>query len=130
MINQKVTLSCGAIFGALAVVAGAFAAHSLKLYLTESSLSIWQTAVKYQMYHSLALIAIAILMKLQTEDQSSGWLKASTIAFIIGVVLFSGSLYVLSLTTISWLGVITPIGGLSLIIGWICLAIVPWKTSD
>ena len=127
MIN-KITLSLGAIFGALAIVAGAFASHSLKMYLTESSLSIWQTAVKYQMYHSLALILIAIAM--ERSIPISFWLKVSTIAFTIGVILFSGSLYILSLTGISWLGIITPFGGLSLISGWICLAIFPWRVSE
>ena len=128
-MNHKITLSLGAVFGALAVVAGAFASHSLKGYLTDYSLSIWQTGARYQMYHSLALIAIAILMELKA-GVSSVWLKTSTIAFTIGIILFSGSLYLLSFTSIGWLGVITPIGGLCLIIGWICLAIFPWKQSQ
>ncbi len=125
---NKITLGTGSILGGLAVIAGAFASHSFKGYLTDYALSIWQTAVRYQMYHSLALLVVAILMQL--EKSSSRWLNISAIAFIIGIVLFSGSLYALSLSSIKWLGIVTPIGGVALIIGWICLAIFPWQSSS
>jgi uncharacterized membrane protein YgdD (TMEM256/DUF423 family) len=121
----KTILSTGSILAGLAVIAGAFAAHGLRGYLPESALSIWQTAVKYQMYHSLALLLVAILMRLQ--ESISYWLYISAIAFLIGILLFSGSLYSLSLTNIHWLGIITPIGGVVFIIGWLCLAIYPWQ---
>ena len=125
----KIILSTGSILAGLAVIAGAFASHSLRGYLTESALSTWQTAVRYQMYHSLALLLVAVLMRL--EKLWSLWLKSSAIAFIIGILLFSGSLYILSLTNIRWLGIITPFGGIVLILAWIFLAIYPWqKLSD
>ena len=125
----KIILSTGSILAGLAVIAGAFASHSLRGYLTESALSTWQTAVRYQMYHSLALLLVAVLMRL--EKLWSLWLKFSAIAFIIGIFLFSGSLYILSLTNIRWLGIITPFGGIVLILAWIFLAIYPWqKLSD
>ena len=118
---NKITLGIGSILAGLAVIAGAFASHSLQNYLTDSALSIWQTAVRYQMYHSLALILVGILMRL--EKSASSWLNTTAIAFIIGIVLFSGSLYTLSLSGITWLGIITPIGGVAFILGWISLAI-------
>ena len=79
------------------------------------------------MYHSLALFLVAILMRL--EKLSLLWLKVSAIAFTTGIVLFSGSLYGLSLTDITWLGIITPIGGIGFIIGWISLVIFSWQSS-
>ena len=118
---DKIILGIGSILAGLAVVAGAFASHSLRGYLTDSALSIWQTGVRYQMYHSLALILVGILMRL--EKSASPWLNTSAIAFIIGIVLFSGSLYTLSLSGITWLGIVTPIGGVAFILGWISLAI-------
>lgn len=121
----KIIFSTGSILAGLAVIAGAFAAHGLRGYFAESALSIWQTAVKYQMYHSLALLLVAILMRL--EESWSHWLNISAIAFIIGILLFSGSLYSLSLTNIHWLGILTPIGGIAFIVGWLCLVIYPWQ---
>lgn len=125
---NKLTLGIGSILAGLAVIAGAFASHSLRGYLTDSALSIWQSAVRYQMYHSLALLLVGILMRL--EKSASRWLNTTVIAFIIGVVLFSGSLYTLSLTGIKWFGIITPIGGVAFILGWICLATFSWKSTS
>ncbi len=119
---QKTTLGFGSILALIAVVMGAFASHSLKGTLTAESLSIWQTAVRYQMYHALALVLVSILMRTETKAPKI-WLNISSIAFMVGVVLFSGSLYSLTITTRNWLGIITPIGGVVLIIGWICLTI-------
>lgn len=125
---NKITLGIGSILAGLAVIAGAFASHSLRGYLTDDALSIWQTAVRYQMYHSLALLVVAILMRL--EKSSSRWLNSSAIAFIIGILLFSGSLYALSLSSIKWWGIVTPIGGVAFIFGWICLVIFSWQSSS
>lgn len=125
---DKIIFSIGSILAGLAVIAGAFASHSLRGYLPEASLSIWQTGVKYQMYHSLTLLLIALVMRL--DDDSSLWVKISAIAFIIGILLFSGSLYILSLSNIHWLGIITPFGGIALILGWLCLAIYPWQKGN
>ena len=124
---SKIIFSIGSILAGLGVVAGAFASHGLKGYLTESALYIWQTGVKYQMYHSLALLLVAMVMRLETSV--SRCLNLTAIAFVLGIFLFSGSLYSLSLSNIRWLGIITPVGGIAFIIGWFCFAIYPWQQS-
>jgi len=103
---------------------GAFGAHGLRDRLDTRALEIFQTAVQYQMFHSLALLAVGILALQQPQAallKSSGWL------FLLGIVLFSGSLYLLSLGGLRWLGAITPLGGLAFIAGWACLAAAGWK---
>lgn len=109
----------GAGFGLLAVVFGAFGAHALRNMLSPQMLETFEVAVRYQMYHSLALIAAAwAATQWDTSlTTTSGW------CFIAGILIFSGSLYVLSLTGIRWLGAITPIGGLAFMAGWACLVI-------
>ncbi|MEM9272136.1 MAG: DUF423 domain-containing protein [Cyanobacteria bacterium P01_F01_bin.143] len=120
----KIFLAIAGFLGALSVASGAFATHALKNNLTVKALEIWETATKYQMYHVLALILVALLLT-QTEIANSS-LNIAGWAFIIGIVIFSGSLYALSLTGIKWLGAITPLGGLAFIIGWISIAIAAW----
>ena len=117
----RIFLVLAAILAGLAVAGGAFGAHALRGQLAARSLEIFETGIRYQMYHALGLLAIALLL-LQRPDSSSlltvaGW------AFVGGVLIFSGSLYGLSLSGIKWLGAITPLGGVALIGGWICLAI-------
>lgn len=110
----------GAIFAFLSVALGAFGAHALKNHISVDMLNVYHTGVEYQMYHALALIAVGILIRLGIGTRSlhiSGWL------FAIGIVLFSGSLYLLSTTGIKALGVITPIGGLCFLAGWILFII-------
>jgi uncharacterized membrane protein YgdD (TMEM256/DUF423 family) len=102
----------------IAVAAGAFGAHGLKAILTPEMLAIWQTAVHYQMIHALALLATGILMQHWTE----ALLKTSALAFLSGILVFSGSLYALALTGIKILGAITPVGGVAFLIGWAMLA--------
>ncbi len=109
----------GSGFGLLAVVFGAFGAHALRNTLSPEMLETFEVAVRYQMYHSLALIAAAWA---DTQWQTP-FITASGWCFIVGILIFSGSLYVLSLTGIRWLGAITPIGGLAFIAGWACLMI-------
>ena len=121
----KIFLTIAAILGGLSVAGGAFASHALKDQLSDRALEIFETGTKYQMYHALALILVALLLT-QTETSSLP-LTISGIAFIAGVVIFSGSLYALSLTGIKWLGAITPIGGAAFLIGWGCLAIAAIK---
>ena len=117
----RIFLAIASILGGLSVALGAFASHALKEKLTERALEIWKTGTQYQMYHSLALILVALLLT-RTENPDP-LLNTSGIAFIIGIALFSGSLYTLSLTGIKWLGAIAPLGGFAFIIGWGCLAI-------
>lgn len=117
----RIFLAIASIYGALGVAAGAFASHALKDRLTEKALSIFETGARYQMYHALALLMVALL--LSRAEASQTFMVAGGWAFVVGIAIFSGSLYALSLTGIKWLGAIAPLGGTSLIIGWICLAV-------
>ena len=121
----QIFLGVGAILGGLSVAAGAFGAHALRQKLSERAIEIFQTGVHYQMYHALALLLVALLLSRAEVAQST--LVAAGFSFIIGVVIFSGSLYTLSLTNIKWLGAITPVGGVAFMVGWGCLAIAAWN---
>jgi uncharacterized membrane protein YgdD (TMEM256/DUF423 family) len=107
-------IALGAINGGIAVAAGAFGAHGLKERISQHSLEIFETAVRYQMFHALAMILCAILAT--SGARTAGWL------FQAGIVVFSGSLYLLALTETKWLGAITPVGGLAFLAGWAALA--------
>ncbi|MGI9287649.1 MAG: DUF423 domain-containing protein [Pseudomonadales bacterium] len=111
----KFYLLAGGVLGFLAVAFGAFGAHGLKSRLTTDMLAVFQTGVTYHMSHALALLLTAALML--HWPQSAG-LKWSAACFLMGVIVFSGSLYLLSLTGLRWLGAITPLGGLTLLLGW------------
>jgi uncharacterized membrane protein YgdD (TMEM256/DUF423 family) len=117
----RVFLAIASLLGALGVAAGAFASHALRDQLSERMLTVFETGVRYQMYHALALGGVALL--LARADLSPTWLAAAGWAFVAGVVIFSGSLYGLSLSGVKWLGAITPLGGVALIAGWSCLAL-------
>jgi len=114
---NKALLAAGAISGAIAVAAGAFGAHALKERLSDKALAVFETAARYQMYHALAMVLCAALAGSLAGARVAGWL------FQAGIVLFSGSLYVLALTDVKVLGAITPFGGLAFIVAWIWLAI-------
>jgi len=118
MKNRNILLA-GAIFMALGVLLGAFGAHALKKILSPEMLDVYKTGVEYQFYHALGLLAIG-LIGFYIESK---WLRWSGILLIIGIIIFSGSLYALSISGIKILGAITPIGGLSFVAGWICLAV-------
>lgn len=109
----------GAVSALVSVAAGAFGAHALRARLTPESLAVFETAARYQMYHALALLAVgwAVTRWPGSSAVWAGWL------FIVGTVLFSGTLYALALTGVRWLGAIAPLGGLALLAGWICLAL-------
>jgi uncharacterized membrane protein YgdD (TMEM256/DUF423 family) len=109
----------GAVSGFIAVAAGAFGAHALKRSLSPESIQIFETGARYQMYHALALLATAWIVS-QWPGATALWAGR---LFIVGTILFSGSLYLLALTGITWLGAITPLGGLAFLAGWICLAL-------
>ena len=113
-------LLSGAINGFIAVSLGAFGAHGLKGQLPERLFNAWITATEYQFYHSIALVLIAVIA-LHAAD--SKWLRWSARSFLAGILLFSGSLYALALTGISWLGMITPLGGVAFLLGWLALAL-------
>src|SRR5690606_10925641 len=112
----RLILIVAAINGLLAVVFGAFGAHALKTRTTESLLSAWQTGVQYQFYHALALLAVGMLM---TKTLNNSLLLTCGVLFTVGIILFSGSLYGLTLSGPKWLGPVTPVGGMLLILGWV-----------
>ena len=122
----KLFLLFAAINGALAVTLGAFGAHALKQSLSATALQTWHTAVQYHFVHVLALLAVAILLRALGVNTAG---KVAGIAFIAGIVLFSGSLYWLALGGPRWLGPITPLGGLAFIVGWLALAVCIWRKA-
>lgn len=123
----KIYLLLAALNGLVAVALGAFGAHGLKQKLGADMLAVYQTGVQYHFYHTLALLAVAVLM---LSVSHSNLLRWSGALFLIGIVIFSGSLYVLSVTGIRWLGAITPIGGVAFMAGWLLLALAAWRWSE
>ncbi|MBU9710873.1 DUF423 domain-containing protein [Evansella tamaricis] len=122
---MKLFLMLGSISSFLFVVLGAFGAHALKPKLEAGGyLATYETAVQYHMIHSLAIIAVAILTQ---HLNATGLLHGAGWAFLVGIIIFSGSLYVLSVTGISILGAITPIGGLAFLVGWGLLFLAAWN---
>jgi uncharacterized membrane protein YgdD (TMEM256/DUF423 family) len=117
----KIFIAIAAILGGLAVAAGAFASHALRQQLSDRALEIFETGVRYQMYHALALLLVALLIS-RAETSSSALIVAG-FAFTLGIAIFSGSLYGLSLSGVKWLGAITPIGGVAFLVGWGSLAL-------
>ncbi|HSM17058.1 MAG TPA: DUF423 domain-containing protein [Gemmatimonadales bacterium] len=115
----------GAGSACIAVAAGAFGAHSLKGHLSAEALATFETAAKYEMYHALALLAVAWAVPKWPGALThwAGWL------FVLGTVLFSGSLYALALSGTRWLGAITPFGGVAFLAGWICLMLAAIRTG-
>lgn len=117
-------LLCGALLMMMAVMLGAFAAHGLKNQLSPAMLATFQTGVQYQSYHALGLLLIGAL---QRHDDASRTLRLASGLLLLGIVLFSGSLYGLALSGVRSLGLLTPFGGLSFIVGWACLARWAWQ---
>ncbi len=122
---EKTFFIIGALSGGVSVALGAFGAHGLRERLTPQLLDTFETGVRYEIYHAFAILVVAFAL---TRWQSNllplaGW------AFVIGTILFSGSLYILALTGIRWLGAITPLGGVAFIAGWILLAVGVWQSK-
>jgi uncharacterized membrane protein YgdD (TMEM256/DUF423 family) len=118
-------LMLAAFFGFTGVALGAFAAHGLKSRLSAEYLAIFHTGVTYQLVHTLALLGVALLAT-QIPGRLITWAGAS---FAIGILLFSGSLYLLTMTGIGKLGIVTPFGGLAFLVGWFCLGLAAWRLS-
>ncbi|MGV8862528.1 MAG: DUF423 domain-containing protein [Pseudomonas sp.] len=116
-------LMLAAFFGFTGVALGAFAAHGLKDRLSTEYLAIFHTGVMYQLVHALALLAVALLA-VQIPGRLMTW---AGISFVVGIVLFSGSLYLLTLTGVTRLGIITPFGGLAFLAGWLLLGVAAWR---
>ena len=119
---DRTFLALGALFAGLAVAAGAFGAHGLKGRLAPDMLEVFETAARYQMYHALGLMVVAWTAARWPATAVAGW------CMVAGILVFCGSLYVLSLTGIRWLGAITPLGGLAFIAGWLALALAAWRS--
>lgn len=119
----RVFFVLGALLGALGVAAGAFGAHALKQRLSPEMLAVFETGVRYQLVHALALLVVAWA----AAHWSGPWTFAAGWLFAAGVLLFSGSLYALALTGVRWIGAVTPLGGLAFIAGWLCMAWAAWR---
>jgi uncharacterized membrane protein YgdD (TMEM256/DUF423 family) len=120
-------LLLGAVFAGLSVAAGAFGAHSLKGLISADRLVVFETAARYQMYHALALLIVGGILPHGGSARSyrvAGW------CFVVGIVLFSGSLYVIAFTATRWVGAITPLGGAAFLAGWISLAWNLWQKKE
>lgn len=116
--HGKFALITGTVFACIAVIAGAFGAHAMRSTVSPEYLAVFETGVRYQMYHSLGLLGVGILQCHWPERV----LRVSVWCFVLGILLFSGSLYVLVLGGAKWVGAITPLGGTSFIAGWILVA--------
>lgn len=129
---HKGFLQLAALLGAISVALGAFGAHALKRVAPEAALNIFETAVRYQFYHVFALAVVGILYK----DFSNKWMLWAGNCFVIGMLLFSGSLYLLTYfkaagkTGFDWIGAITPLGGLAFILGWVCMFVGVYKSTS
>ncbi len=124
-MNPRNTILTGAIFGFLAVAVGAFGAHALRGILEANGrIETFELATRYQFYHALALLAVALLSDKYPRVLYSGWF------FLAGMVLFSGSLYILSLSGVTYWGAVTPLGGISFLAGWMTLGWAVWKQKE
>ena len=119
-------MALGSINAALAVILGAFGAHALKARLSPQMLEVYHTAVQYHFYHALGMLLVAALAG---NVLSSGAMRLSGYLMLAGIILFSGSLYVLAITGITWLGAVTPLGGLCFIAAWVVLAVAALRTA-
>ncbi|MEN8133003.1 MAG: DUF423 domain-containing protein [Pseudomonadota bacterium] len=121
---DKILMSIGALLAALAVGMGAFGAHGLKAHLSDEMMAVYKTAVDYHMYHALGTLLIGILIKQYPSSLLMAW---SGGLMVTGILLFSGSLYLLCVTDMRWLGIVTPFGGLALIMAWFILLAGLWR---
>ena len=117
-MDARRTLAVAGALLALATALGAFGAHALKTHLSQDKLQVYETAVRYHFIHALGLLAIGVLLR----QVDSEWLRWSAVLLLTGIILFSGSLYLLTFGAPRFLGIVTPIGGLALIAGWILFA--------
>lgn len=123
-MTAKTAATIGALFAGLAVAAGAFGAHALRNRLEPRDLEIFETAARYQMYHGLALLMAAWLL-----DRGIGQAGLAAWGFTLGTLVFSGSLYLMVFTGMRWLGAITPLGGVAMLVGWMALILAARRIS-
>jgi uncharacterized membrane protein YgdD (TMEM256/DUF423 family) len=122
-VDARKTLAIAGVLIALATVLGAFGAHALKAHLSQDRLMVYETAVRYHFIHALGLLAMGVLMR----SVDGGMLRWSAVLVLAGIILFSGSLYLLTFDAPRLLGIITPVGGLALIAGWAMFAVTMWR---
>jgi uncharacterized membrane protein YgdD (TMEM256/DUF423 family) len=123
-MHPTTTLRLCAVLGGLAVGLGAFAAHGMKDHFDPAQMQTFETGVRYQMYHALALFGCGVLGRLGARTGLAAWL------FLVGIVLFSGSLYALVWTGVKGLGAVTPFGGVAFLAGWLVLAVTGTRTPE
>ncbi len=121
---ERFFFTTASLAGALAVMLGAFGAHALREQLSADLLNTFETGVRYHVYHALALFAVVLAL---SRGYDANWATLAGWLFVAGMILFSGSLYVLAITGVRWLGAITPFGGLAFIAGWLALAVAAWR---
>jgi uncharacterized membrane protein YgdD (TMEM256/DUF423 family) len=122
-MDARKTLALAGALIALATILGAFGAHALKAHLSQDKLPVYETAVRYHFFHALGLLAIGVLMR-SVDGELLRW---SALLVLVGIILFSGSLYLLTFGAPRFLGVVTPLGGLALIVGWGMFAVTMWR---
>jgi len=122
-MDARKTLALAGALIALATILGAFGAHALKAHLSQDKLAVYETAVRYHFFHALGLLAIGVLMR-SVDGELLRW---SALLVLVGIILFSGSLYLLTFGAPRFLGVVTPLGGLALIVGWGLFAVTMWR---
>ena len=124
MRSSFIVIAC--LLGLMAVALGAFGAHALSSSITESRQATWATAVDYHMFHVLGMLALAAVFR----GAQSPWVVRAQTSFVMGIVLFSGSLYALVLLEIPALGAVTPFGGLCFMLGWLCAGVAAFTSDD
>jgi uncharacterized membrane protein YgdD (TMEM256/DUF423 family) len=122
-MDARKTLALAGALIALATILGAFGAHALKAHLSQDKLAVYETAVRYHFFHALGLLAVGVLMR-SVDGELLRW---SALLVLVGIILFSGSLYLLTFGAPRFLGVVTPLGGLALIVGWGMFAVTMWR---
>lgn len=126
-MNKRAVILVSSVFGLTGVAIGAFGAHALRdMLISNGYIETFKTASFYHISHALALLVIGVMM----VTNQSAWLRRSATFFSFGIVLFSGSLYLLSISGIRWIGAITPLGGLSLMVGWVMLTIYAYTLKS
>lgn len=123
MVNSRHVLAIAGVLLALATVFGAFGAHALKAQITPERLQVYETGVRYHFFHALGLLGIGLTLR-GIDVPMMRW---AALAVIAGIVLFSGSLYALTFGAPRPIGIVTPVGGLALIVGWVCFAVAVWR---
>ncbi len=122
----RLFIALGSINAALAVIFGAFGAHALKARISPEMLNVYHTGSQYHFYHALGMLLVGVLA---TQLQNQGALRLSGFLMLAGIVLFSGSLYLLAITGVTWLGAVTPLGGVAFIAAWIVLALAAFRAA-